>query len=80
MGDLAKLGSQEGYMSVESVKANTQLARESDDIKKKLDYLACAVEELANALKQFGSTNGPAPQGDQPERSSRRQSEDWEQE
>jgi hypothetical protein len=37
-------------VSLESVKANAAFARSETDIAKKLDFLACAIEELANEI------------------------------
>ena len=37
-------------MHVQSAIANAGLAREEHDLEKKIDYLACAIEELAKAM------------------------------
>jgi len=37
-------------VSIENVKANAALARSATDIGRKLDFLACAIEEMANVI------------------------------
>jgi hypothetical protein len=48
-------------MSLQSAKANASLAREEKDIAKKIDYLACAIEEIADGILRSSQHPVPAP-------------------
>jgi hypothetical protein len=54
-------------MSIENVKANAALCREEHGLGRKLNFLACAIEELANTINDALIIPGSLPPEPKPE-------------